>query len=388
MGRLHDNEESTVMSNFIPVNEPLLDGNEKKYLIECIDSGWISSDGPFVSRFEREFSARLGRKYGIAVSNGTAALDIAVEALELGRGDEVIVPTFTIISCLQQIIRAGATPVLVDSDPLTWNMDVTQIEEKITPRTKAILAVHIYGLPVNMAPILSLAEKHGLRVIEDAAEAIGQTYHQSFCGSFGDISTVSFYPNKHVTTGEGGMILTDDSELAEKCRSLRNLCFQENRRFLHARMGWNYRMTNTQAAIGVAQLERLDTFVEKKRWIGRTYNELLSDLPFIQLPLSSTGYAENIYWVYGIVLKSPTINAVEIISKLGCLGIGCRPFFYPMHRQPVFVDRGFFLGERYPVADNLSVRGFYIPSGLKLTEQKLERVANALGSVLLRQDTA
>lgn len=204
----------------IPVNEPLLDGNEKKYLMQCIDTGWISSEGPFVREFEEKFAARMGRKHGIAVCNGTAALDAAVEALGIGLGDEVILPTFTIISCALQIVRSGATPVLVDADPLTWNMDVTQIEAKITPRTKAIMVVHIYGLPVDMDPVLDIANRYGLKIIEDAAEVIGQTYKGKPCGSFGEISTVSFYPNKHVTTGEGGMILTDDDELAETCRSL------------------------------------------------------------------------------------------------------------------------------------------------------------------------
>src|SRR5690242_4802729 len=199
----------------VPVNEPLLGGNEKKYLAECIDSGWISSEGPFVQRFEEEMSKRVARKFGIAVCNGSLALDAAVAALRLGPGDEVILPAFTIISCAAAVVRAGATPVLVDSDPVTWNMDVGQIESRITPRTKAIMVVHIYGLPVDMDDVLVLADKYGLKVIEDAAEAHGQTYWGKPCGSFGDVSTFSFYPNKHVTTGEGGMIVTDDPQIAE-----------------------------------------------------------------------------------------------------------------------------------------------------------------------------
>lgn len=209
----------------IPVNEPLLDSNEKKYLLECIETGWISSEGPFVKKFEQNFADRVKRKYGIAVTNGTAALDAAVEALDIGHGDEVIMPTFTIISCIGQIIRAGAKPVLVDNDPETWNMDVTQIEAKITPQTKAIMVVHIYGLPVDMDPVLKIAERHGLKIIEDAAQMHGQTYKGKPCGSFGDISTFSFYPNKHITTGEGGMLVTNNEQLFEDCRSLRNLCF-------------------------------------------------------------------------------------------------------------------------------------------------------------------
>lgn len=372
------------MSDFIPVNEPLLDGNEKKYLMQCIDTGWISSEGPFVKGFEEKFAAQMGRKHGIAVCNGTAALDAAVEALGIGPGDEVILPTFTIISCVLQIVRSGATPVLVDADPLTWNMDVTQIEAKVTPRTKAIMVVHIYGLPVDMDSVLDIAKRHGLKIIEDAAEVIGQTYRGKPCGSFGEISTVSFYPNKHVTTGEGGMILTDDDELAERCRSLRNLCFQPKRRFVHERLGWNLRMTNIQAAIGLAQLERLDEFIEKKRWIGWRYNELLFGLPGVRLPLPRTDYAENIYWVFGLVLdESLGFDAQEAMAQLAKLRVGCRPFFYPLHLQPVLKEMAFFQGEQYPVAERLSEQGFYLPSGLTLREAEVDSVAKIAKSLFL-----
>lgn len=370
------------MRDFIPVNEPLLDGNEKNYLSECIDTGWISSEGPFVKRFEEEFAARMGRKHGIAVTNGTAAIDAAVEALGIGPGDEVILPTFTIISCVLQIVRSGATPVLVESDPLTWNMDVTQIEAKITLRTKAIMVVHIYGLPVDMNPVLELCQSYGLKLIEDAAEMIGQTYRDKPCGSFGDISTVSFYPNKHITTGEGGMILTDDDALAENCRELRNLCFKPGKRFVHERLGWNLRMTNLQAALGVAQLERLDEFMEKKRWIGERYNELFANLPGVQLPLAQSDYAENIYWVYGMVLHdSVPSDAEEAMRRLAKLGVGCRPFFCPTHQQPVLKEMGFFKDQSYPVAERLYQCGFYVPSGLALRKEQIERVADAIREV-------
>ena len=251
------------MDSFIPVNEPLLIGNEKKYLAECIDSGWISSDGPFVKKFEDEFAARIGRKHAIAVTNGTSAIDATIEALEIKRGDEVILPTFTIISCISQIVRCGATPVLVDCDLLNWNMNISQIEEKITHRTKAVMAVHIYGLPVDMNPLIDLCNRYRLKLIEDAAEMIGQTYYGKQCGSFGDVSTFSFYPNKHITTGEGGMILTDDDDLANKCRGIRNLCFQPRKRFVYERLGWNLRMTNIQAALGSLSSNNLMNFYAK-----------------------------------------------------------------------------------------------------------------------------
>ncbi len=369
--------------NPIPVNEPLLDGNEKKYLIECIDTGWISSEGPFVKQLEERFAALVDRKYAIAVSNGSVAIDAAIVALDITKGDEVILPTFTIISCAAAIVRAGATPVVIDADPVTWNMDVSQIEAKITPRTKAIMVVHIYGLPVDLDPILNLAAKYGLSIIEDAAEVHGQTYKGRPCGSFGDISTFSFYPNKHITTGEGGMIVTDDPLLAERCRSLRNLCFQAHQRFVHEELGWNLRMTNLQAAVGVAQIERLDEFVVRKRSMGRLYTELLADIPNIQLPLARTDYAENIYWVYGIVLNDELpFSAQAAMKKLAEHQIGTRPFFWCMHEQPVFHKMGLFEGVSCPVSEKLARRGFYVPSGLALTADQIEHVATTVRKIL------
>jgi perosamine synthetase len=367
----------------IPVNEPLLNGNEKRYLNQCIDTGWISSEGPFVKQLEENLAARVGRRYGIAVSNGSVALDAAVAALKIYPSDEVILPTFTIISCAAAIVRAGATPIVVDSNPVTWNLDIGQIEAKITPRTKAIMVVHIYGLPVDMDPILKLADKYSLSIIEDAAEMHGQTYKGRPCGSFGDISTFSFYPNKHITTGEGGMLLTNDDSLAERCRSLRNLCFQPQKRFVHEELGWNLRMSNVQAALGVAQLERLDEFVQRKRWIGKRYTELLADVPGLQLPLPQTHYADNIYWVYGLVLDdSIPFDAEEAMRRLSQYKIGTRPFFWCMHEQPVFRKMGLFEGVTCPVAENIARRGFYLPSGLALTEEQIEQVAQRVKEVL------
>jgi len=368
--------------DFIPVNTPRLDGNERKYLLECIETGWVSSEGPFVERFEREMAARVGRRHGVAVSSGSGALDAAVAALGLGPGDEVILPTFTIISCAAAVVRAGATPVVVDCDPLTWNLRTEDVAARITPRTRAVMPVHLYGLPVDMAPLLELAARHKLRVIEDAAEMHGQTCGGRPCGSFGDLSVFSFYPNKPVTTGEGGMILTDDDALAERCRSLRNLCFQK-RRFVHEELGWNLRLSNLQAALGVAQLERLDDSIARKRRMGRRYTELLSGLPGLQLPLERTACAENIYWVYGLVLGDGIpFDAEEAMRRLAARGIGTRPFFWPMHQQPVFLRKGLFRGESCPNAERLARRGFYLPSGLGLADAEIERAAAAVREIL------
>lgn len=371
----------------IPVNEPLLDGNEKKYLNECIDTGWISSEGPFVQKFEEKIAATVGRKHGIAVCNGTAALETAVAALELQPGDEVIMPAFTIISCAAAIVRRGCTPVLVDSEPATWNMDAGQIEAKVTRSTRAIMIVHIYGLPADMDPVLEIADKYGLKIIEDAAEMHGQTYKGRSCGSFGDISTFSFYPNKHITTGEGGMMLTDNDRLAERCRSLRNLCFQPHKRFVHEELGYNFRMTNLQAALGLAQLERLEEFVTRKRRMGKRYNELLSNVKGLELMPVRTSYAENIYWVYGLVLKDVVpFDAEEAMRRLGSRKIGTRPFFWPMHEQPVFRRMGLFTAGNYPVAERLARRGFYIPSGMALTKEQIEEAAEAVKDMMRDKD--
>lgn len=364
------------MDHPIPVNTPLLNGNELKYVTECIETGWISSEGPFIQKFEHHFSAYVNCNYGIAVSNGSAALDIAIRALEIGPGDEVIMPTFTIISPAQSVINEGATPVLVDSDPETWNMDVAQIEAKITKKTKAILVVHIYGLPVDLDPILALVKKYNLILIEDAAEAHGQKYKGKMCGSFGNISIFSFYPNKNITTGEGGMLLTNDQNLAERCKKLRNLCFEPNGpRFVHHELGWNYRMTNLQAALGVAQLEQIENFISIKSNIGKGYQ---SNLAFLkekgyQLPIATTRYAQNMYWVFGLVAPNAE-EKVRIVNHLASHKIGTRPFFWPIHQQPVFKTMGLFKDENYPVAEKLARNGFYLPSGLGLKKEELEEI--------------
>jgi perosamine synthetase len=376
MGRLP--RASQAMSAFIPVNEPLIGERDKELVMECLNTGWISSEGPFVSQFEEAFSRRVNRKHGVACSNGSAALDLAVAALKLGPGDEVIVPTFTIISCAAAIVRSGAIPVVVDAHPDTWTMCPEQVAAAITPHTAAIMVVHIYGLPVDMDPILELAKRHGLAVIEDAAEQIGGYYNNQICGSFGTISTFSFYPNKHITTGEGGMVVTDDPQLAERCRSLRNLCFQPKRRFVHEELGWNYRMTNIQAALGLAQLEQLENHLLRKVEIGSRYRSGFKDLRGFQLPVESTPYASNICWVFGLVSEDDSITAEAVMLKLADAGIGTRPFFFPLHKQPVLIAMGLLTDVFAPVAERLASHGFYVPSGLALTDAQQERVIAAV----------
>ena len=366
----------------VPVNEPLLNGNEKKYLNECIDTGYVSSEGPFVKRFEKSLAGYFGRKHAIAVANGTVAIDIAIEALGLSAGDEVIMPTFTIISCVSGLIRKGCKPVFIDQLSDTWNMDVTQIEEKISSRTKAIMVVHIYGLPVDMNPVIELSEKYNLKVIEDAAEMHGQEYYGKKCGSFGDISTVSFYPNKHITTGEGGMVFTDNDLLAERCRSIRNLCFIPEQRFIHYELGFNGRLSNLQAAVGLAQFERLEEFIAKKRLIGDLYQERLAGISSIQLPVVATSFAKNIYWVFGIVIKNDVnSNARNVSDQLSKYGIGTRPFFWSLHEQPVLKKYGYSSKESFPVSENLSRRGLYLPSGMALSIEQIDYVSDKVAEI-------
>lgn len=363
---------------FIPVNIPLLDGKEREYINNAISTGWISSEGPYVQEFEEKLAKRVGRKYGIAVSSGTAALDVAVAALNLSYGDEVILPSHTIISCASAIVKAGAKPVLVDSDPMTWNMRVADVEKRINKNTKAIMVVHIFSLPVDMDPILELARKYDLKVIEDAAQMIGQTYKTRQCGSFGDISTFSFYPNKHITTGEGGMILTDSNELASRCKSLRNLCFQK-KRFVHEEIGWNYRLTNLQAALGLAQLEKIDEHIKIKKRMGAAYKAALGNIEMLDLPPEDQSYAENIYWVFGLIIKDDaTIDAEFFMNRLAEKNIGTRPFFWPMHMQPVFLNMGIFQGEKYPFAERMGRNGFYLPSGLGMSDSQQEMVIESV----------
>lgn len=366
----------------IPVNQPLLDGREKELLIQCIDTGWISSDGPFIAEFECRFADYIGVKHGVAVCNGTAALETALYAAGIGKGDEIIMPSFTIISCALAAIRLGAVPVLVDAEPETWNMDVAQLEARITPRTKAIMPVHIYGHPVDMDPVMQLAKKHNLLVIEDAAEVHGAEYKGRKCGSIGHISAFSFYANKIVTTGEGGMVLMSDPAMAERAKSYRNLCFRPEKRFLHTELGQNYRMTNLQAALGVAQMERIEQFVAIKRRLGLYYHEKLGCIKGIKCQVEKP-WAKTVYWMYCIELDTTLgITAEYMMRALAQKGIGTRSFFLGLHEQPVLHKMGLFQNEHYPVTERIARQGLYLPSGLTLKESQVDEVVEAVRSVI------
>ena len=365
----------------IPVNLPLVDGREKEILIECIDSGWIS-EGPYVKKFEEEFSSFIGMNHGIAVSNGTAALEAAAFAIDLKDGDEVIMPSFTIISCAIAALRFGAKPVLVDIEPLTWNINVDLIESKITPRTKAIMAVHMYGHPCNLDPILNLAKKYNLCVLEDASQVAGALYKNKKCGSVGHISAFSLYANKIITTGEGGMVMTSDDQMAARARSYRNLCFRSDRRFYHTELGNNLRMTNMQGAIGIAQLERIDEFVDLKRKNGVVYKELLDQIPGINAQ-EEMPWAKMVYWMYAVELDESTgWDAERMMAELYSRGVETRPFFIGLHEQPVLRDKDLFQNEQFPVTYKSSRQGFYLPSSMNLTNTQIKFVVDQIKDIL------
>jgi perosamine synthetase len=369
------------------VNEPKLGAREIEYVTEAVETGWVSSAGRFIGEFESGWADFCGRRHGVAVSNGSAALQLALATLSLEPGDEVILPTFTIVSCATAVLSAGAVPVLVDADPETWTMDVEQLERRVGPRTRAVMPVHIYGHPAHMEPILELAERHGLAVVEDAAEAHGAEYRMGSgdwrrCGSFGALSCFSFYANKLVTTGEGGMVVTDDEALAERLRSLRNLCFLPDRRFYHEELGFNFRLTNLQAGLGVAQLERIDEIVDRKRAVAAAYTAGLRGLDGLVLPVEKP-WARSVYWMYGVVLDESTgLDATAFGTRLRERGVDTRAFFLGMHEQPALLRLGLFEGQRYPVAERLARQGLYLPSGLALTDDQVATVCAAVREAL------
>ena len=377
--------KSKLKNKFIPVNVPKIFNQEKINVKKCLDTGWISSEGKYVKKFEESFSKYNKRIFGVAVSSGTAALEIGMKSLNLKKGDEVIIPTFSIISTALCVIKLGLKPVLIDSNIYTWNMDSDQVIKKITKKTKAIIITHIYGFPVDMKKILAIAKRKNIKIIEDSAEMIGQTYFKKRCGTFGDLSTFSFYANKHITTGEGGMILTNNKKIYNKCKSLRNLCFGiGTKKFNHDDIGWNYRMTNVQAAIGCGQLKNISWIIRRKRQIGKRYISILKKCNKIYIQPYKLSYSKNIFWVFGILLKkNANISRDQVTKKLLKHNIQTRNFFYPMHKQKIFKKMRLFpKKQKFPNSDYLSKKGFYLPSGIGITNVEIDFVAKTLLKIL------
>ena len=364
-------------TKIIPVCEPTLAGNEAKYVMHCLETNWISSAGRYIGLFEDLFATKCDAKHAVACCNGTVALHLALAALGLGPGDEVIIPTFTMIASINAVTYTGATPVLVDAEMDTWNLDLGQLEDKITPRTKAVMVMHTYGHPVDMEPVWALAEKHGFYVLEDAAEAHGAEYKGRRIGGLGDAACFSFYANKIITTGEGGMVTTNDDRLARLLANLRDHAFSEERHFWHKYLGYNYRMTNLQAAVGLAQTEQFESFVEARRAHAHQYNELLASVPGITLP-PEADWAKSVYWMYSIMVDEEEfgIGRDELRRRLARRGIETRTFFIPLHLQPIYYRQ--YEGQRYPVAEELCHRGFYLPSASSLTESEIGFIADSL----------
>lgn len=374
--------KSKLNKKFIPVSIPYISNQDIKSVNKVLKKSWISSDGPEVKSFEEKFSKKIKRRFSIAVSSGTAALEIAIKSLNLKKNDEVIIPNFTIISNALAVIKQNAKPVLIDCDMTTWNIKLDDLEKKITKKTKAIIITHIYSFSNDMDKIIKICKKNKIFLIEDAAEVIGLKYKNKYCGSFGDISTFSFYANKQLTTGEGGMISTNNVNLYKKCKSLRNLCFGNKQRFNHEDIGWNYRLTNIQAALGISQLKRLDNVVKRKMYIGNYYYKRLTKNKNIYMTPPKISFSKNIYWVVGILIKNKKTLASNIIKKLTNFGIGARPFFWPMHEQKVFRKMKIINNRNYPNSSYLGRYGFYIPSHLKISNYEMNYIISKIDKLL------
>jgi perosamine synthetase len=365
-----------------PVSVPHISKKDINFVNKTLIKGWISSNGPEVIKFEKNFSKYVDRKYSVAVSSGTAALEIAVKALGIKKNDEVLIPNFTIISNALAVLRQYAKPVLIDCNLDDWNIIISDIEKKITNKTKAIIVTHIYSFPNDMDKILKICKRRKIFIIEDAAEVLGLNYKNKRCGSFGDISTFSFYANKQVTTGEGGMISVNSLQLYKKCCSLRNLCFGRSNRFDHDDLGWNYRMTNIQAALGLSQLKNIKYIVNKKMNIGRCYFQKLKNNKNLQILPPSNLFAKNIYWVVGIVIKKKKIIASKLTKKLAKYGIQTRPFFWPMHEQHIFKKMKIFKNKKFPNSSYLARYGLYLPSYFKLKKKDIDYISSVISKIL------
>lgn len=369
-----------VTSPYLPVSSPALIGNEAKYVAQCVGKGWISSAGSFVEEFEAAFASHIGVKFAVSTSSGTTAVHLALRSLGVQPGDEVIVPTLTFVASVNPILECGAVPVLVDSDPLTGTCDVADVAASISSRTVGIVPVHLYGHPAEMNLLRDLAGKHGLWLLEDAAEAIGSKVRGKRCGSFGDAAVFSFYGNKTLTTGEGGMLVTDDEELSSRARILRGQGQDPQRRYWFIERGYNYRMTNVAAAIGVGQVEKAEWHIKRRRETAMRYNEAFASDERISAP-PEADWATNGYWLYAPLLSSDgPYSRDEVMELLAEQGIETRAFFTPMHQLPIF--EGLSRGRSFPVADQMADCGINLPSGALLAEGDLERVSTSLKSIV------
>lgn len=375
-------EMNQVVTKPIPVNEPVLSEDSKNNVVNALETGWISSAGRYVSQFEENFAKFLGVKYAVAVSNGTTALHLAILSLGIGQGDEVIVPAFTMAATWLAVIHAGAKPVFVDCEPDTYNIDPALIEAKITKKTKAIIPVHIYGHPAEMDAILKIAKKHKLFVIEDAAEAHGAEYKGKKCGSLGDINCFSFYANKIITTGEGGMVVTNDENLAKEARKLKDLYHSDQKRFIHEKIGYNYRLTNLQAALGCGELKHINLYIAKKQHLAKLYSELLKDVSGIRPPITRPS-VKNVFWMYAILVdeRKLFLTRDELKAKLKERGVDTRDFFYSPTDQPVLAPY-LSANDRFPFTDFISRRGLYLPSGLAITDQQIKSVVRNIKEIV------
>ena len=369
-----------------PVAETRLTGNERRYLAECVDTNWVSSRGPFVTRFERAFAPEAGCEYAVACANGTVALHLALAALGIGPGDEVIVPAFTMIATPNAVRYTGAEPVLVDAEPVHGNIDPDRVEAAITPRTRAIVAVHIYGHPAEMRRLRAIADARGIALVEDAAEAHGAELDGARVGGLGRAGTFSFYANKIVTCGEGGMVTTNDAALDRVLRRLRDHAFHPERHFWHEYLGFNYRMTNLQGALGLAQTERLSGIVDGRRRLRALYDERLRAIPGLGLPGEDEG-ARSVFWMYAIRIGAAFgISRDELRRQLAARGIETRTFFVPINIQPVYFDR--FRGRRFPVAESLCRQGLYLPTSEALEERDVDWICREIADLHRRATPA
>ena len=364
---------------YLPTAEPYFDEKELKYVTEAVSSGWVSSAGKFIGKFEEAFSRFVGSEFAVSCSSGTAALHLALKAFDIGAGDEVIVPTLTFIATASSVVHAGATPVFADSEIKTLNIDPEKIEQCISERTKAIIVVHLYGHPADMDPIVKIAKRHNLIVIEDAVEAHGARYKGRMVGSIGDIATFSFYGNKVITTGEGGLVVTNRGDIAERVRLLRDHGMDRSKGYWHPVLGFNYRMTNMQAALGVAQMEKITEIIQRKRMLAKGYSELLHELPGLTTP-KEMDWATHIYWLYTILIDNHVspVNRDALVRGLVDNGIDARPVFVPMHKQPIFDSGG-----KFPTAEKISQQGLTLPSSVNLLEVDQLRVGNTIQALFL-----